>query len=46
MSDADVVFSELTKTVTGLDEAIAEEEKGEVFYYDSVDEMFADIKNE
>ena len=29
----------------GLDEAIAEVERGEGFYYDSVDEMFADAKN-
>ncbi len=29
----------------GLDEAIAEVEHGEVFYYDTVDEMFADAKN-
>lgn len=29
----------------GLDEAIAEVERGEVFYYNNVDEMFADAKN-
>ena len=29
----------------GLDEAIAEVEFGEVFYYDNVDEMFADAQN-
>ena len=31
--------------LNGLDKAIAEVERGEVFYYDSVDEMFADAKN-
>ena len=30
----------------GLDEAIAEVERGEVFYYNNVDEMFADAQNE
>lgn len=30
--------------MNGLDEAIAEVERGEVFYYDNVDEMFADAK--
>ena len=29
----------------GLDEAIAEVERGEVFYYNNVDEMFADAQN-
>ncbi|MDD7268320.1 MAG: hypothetical protein SO112_05490 [Treponema sp.] len=29
----------------GLDEAIAEIERGEVFYYNNVDEMFADAQN-
>lgn len=29
----------------GLDEAIAEVERGEVFYYDTVDEMFTDAQN-
>ena len=29
----------------GLDEAIAEVERGEVFHYNNVDEMFADAQN-
>ena len=29
----------------GLDEAMAEVERGEVFYYNNVDEMFADAQN-
>ena len=29
----------------GLDEAIAEVERREVFYYNNVDEMFADAQN-
>lgn len=29
----------------GLDEAIEEVKRGEVFYYDTVDEMMADLKN-
>ena len=29
----------------GLNEAIAEVERGEVFYYNNVDEMFADAQN-
>lgn len=44
MSDA--AFDELLEDTTALDEAIAEVERGEVFYYDSVDEMFADIEKE
>ena len=31
--------------MNGLDEAIAEEKRGEVRYYDTVDEMFEDIRN-
>lgn len=31
--------------MNGLDEAIAEEKRGEVFYYDSFDDLMADVKN-
>ena len=31
--------------MNGLDEAIAEEKRGEVFYYDNFDDLMADVKN-
>ena len=31
--------------MSGLDEAIAEEKRGEVFYYDNFDDLMADVKN-
>ncbi|MBP5328271.1 MAG: hypothetical protein J6W46_06460 [Spirochaetaceae bacterium] len=31
--------------MNGLDEAIAEEKRGEVYYYDTFDDLMADLKN-
>jgi hypothetical protein len=38
-------ISQHEEGMNGLDEAIAEVECGEVFYYDTVDEMFEDARN-
>ena len=38
-------ISQFKEGKNGLDEAIAEVERGEVFYYNNVDEMFADAQN-
>lgn len=37
--------SQYEEGINGLDEAIAEEKRGDVFYYDSFDDLMADIKN-
>ena len=36
---------QFTDGKNGLDKAISEAQHGEVFYYDNVDEMFADAQN-
>lgn len=41
----DFLLSRPETDKNGLDEAIEEEKRGEVFYYDTVEDLLADVKN-